>query len=101
VRGVAEVLCPPPVTESVDERRENEDVENGMRRRGDEAGAGAGDGGQKGGAQRETAPAPREEGTIQSIFAYVRGEAANRLGTARLPHVVVHVQELDTPEAEH
>ena len=56
VRRVLEVLSPAPVTATVDERREDEDVEDGVRRRGNQAGPNAEGEVQERDAEPEPAP---------------------------------------------
>src|SRR5206468_1228281 len=100
VRRVIEVLSSAPMPEAVDERRQDEDIKDGMRERRDESRANAQRNTQYRDAQTGADEAPREHGSIQSVFGEVRRELPDRVGVPCFSLIVISVQELDAPQAE-
>src|SRR5262245_25640161 len=95
-----EVLSPPPVTQRIDRRRQNEDVQREVRDRDgdspDRTEEEYGDGDADARAQRS----PVEDQSVPHVVLDVPRPPSDRLGIARLTHVVEDVTELNLPEAK-
>ncbi len=98
-RVVPEVPPPPPVAEPVDRGRQHEDVQDEMDGDHEDAPRGPEDEHRQDEPEDAAQRALGEDPPVPPVLPDVLGPARERLGVAGFADVVVHVAELDLPEA--
>ena len=88
------------MTEDVDERSQDEHVQDRVHAGRDEPGPDPEQRAQQRDADDRADPAPGEHGPVEPIVLDVRRELPERLGVPGFPGVVVGVEDLEPPEAE-
>jgi len=100
VCGVLEVLAAPPVPEAVDQRRQDEHIDDAVAEHGHDALPPADPEHHQRRAKNDARPAAREHAPLPSIRSQVGRERLDGLGLPGLADVVVHVPQLHLPEAQ-
>src|SRR4029450_1766821 len=99
-RGVIEVLLAPPMSDRVDERRHDPNVQPGGDARGKETERNAQENTERDDAERKSDDAVGEDRALEAIRRQVRGVPLEDAAVPARDDVVVRIAELNTPIPE-